>query len=162
MDERGEPLLTNNFYLLITKLSKMNTQISSYEQQGIDFLTTNKIEFSTKFIGHDTHLEYDKEERDRFKCSFIKREYPIKRLEIKFGQSIASSTGNGGEKPTAYDVLACITKYDPGTFNNFCSEFGYDEDSRKAEKIYNAIQKEWQQVCAFFTPEEIEQMQEIQ
>ena len=26
-------------------------------------------------------------------------------------------------------------------FNNFCSEFGYDEDSRRAEKIYKACQK---------------------
>ncbi len=26
-------------------------------------------------------------------------------------------------------------------FNDFCSEFGYDEDSRRAEKIYKACQK---------------------
>ena len=63
--------------------------------------------------------------------------------------------------PTAYDVLACLTKYDPDTFENFCSEYGYDEDSRKAEKIYNAVLDEWRNVCALFTDEEIEQLQEI-
>ena len=63
--------------------------------------------------------------------------------------------------PTAYDVLACLTKNDPGTFEDFCSEFGYDEDSRKAEKIYNAVLDEWKNVCALFTDEEIEQLQEI-
>ena len=63
--------------------------------------------------------------------------------------------------PTAYDVLACLTKNDPDTFENFCSEFGYDEDSRKAEKIYNAVVEEWRNVCALFTDEEIEQLQEI-
>ena len=63
--------------------------------------------------------------------------------------------------PTAYDVLACLTKSDPDTFENFCSEYGYDEDSRKAEKIYNAVLDEWRNVCALFTDEEIEQLQEI-
>ena len=63
--------------------------------------------------------------------------------------------------PTAYDVLACLTKYDPDTFENFCSDYGYDEDSRKAEKIYNAVVEEWRNVCALFTDEEIEQLQEI-
>lgn len=63
--------------------------------------------------------------------------------------------------PTAYDVLACLTKYDPNTFEDFCSEFGYDTDSKKAEKTYNAVVKEWQMVCALFTDAEIEQLQEI-
>lgn len=45
--------------------------------------------------------------------------------------------------PTAYDVLTCLTKTDPGTFEEFCSEFGYDTDSRKAEKTYKACVKEY-------------------
>ena len=63
--------------------------------------------------------------------------------------------------PTAYDVLACMTKYDPGTFENFCSEFGYDEDSRTAERIYFATQKEYAQLAKIFTPEQLEETQEI-
>ena len=38
----------------------------------------------------------------------------------RFGQSIA----NAGQTPRAYDILTCLTKYDPGTFENFCSDFG--------------------------------------
>lgn len=41
--------------------------------------------------------------------------------------------------PNAYDILASIEKYHPGTLEQFCSEFGYDLDSKKAEKIYNAV-----------------------
>lgn len=52
--------------------------------------------------------------------------------------------------PTAYDVLACLTKYDPGTFENFCAEYGYDTDSRKALETYLAVQKEWQGVARLF------------
>lgn len=140
----------------------MNTNISSYEQQWLYFLSSNQIEFSSKFIGHDIHFDYDEEARDRFKCTFTKRLHPIKKLEVRFGQSIASSTGDGRRKPSAYNVLACLTKNDPGTFSNFCAEFGYDDDSRKAEKIYLSVQKEWEQVSAFFTALELEQLQEIQ
>jgi len=66
-----------------------------------------------------------------------------------------------GEKPTAYDVLSCLQKQDVGTFENFCSEFGYDEDSRKAEKIYNAVCKEWDNVKMLWSDAEIEKLQEI-
>ena len=64
--------------------------------------------------------------------------------------------------PTVYDVLCCLTKYDPGTFADFCSEFGYDTDSRKAEKTYKAVLDEYLQVSRLFTESELELMQEIQ
>lgn len=65
-------------------------------------------------------------------------------------------------RPTCYDVLACLTTYDPGTFEDFCAEYGYDEDSRAAERIYIAVQKEFANLKRIFTPEQIEAMQEIQ
>ena len=65
------------------------------------------------------------------------------------------------KEPTAYGVLACLQKYDVGTFENFCGDFGYDEDSRTAEKTYKAVVKEFDNVCKIWTDEEIEQLQEI-
>jgi len=64
--------------------------------------------------------------------------------------------------PTAYSVLACLTKYDPETFENFCSEFGYDEDSRKALKIYEAVKDEYLNLCSLFNEKELELLMEIQ
>lgn len=64
--------------------------------------------------------------------------------------------------PNAYDVLCALTKYDPGSFENFCGEFGYDADSRRAEKTYKAVQNEYTQLCALFTDTELKSMQEIQ
>ena len=66
------------------------------------------------------------------------------------------------EAPTAYCVLAAMTKYDPGTLEDFCSEFGYDSDSRKAEKIYKAVQNEYIQLCTLYSNAELELMAEIQ
>lgn len=64
--------------------------------------------------------------------------------------------------PTAYDVLTCLTKSDPGTFENFCSEYGYDTDSRSAVRTYKSVRKEWNAVSKLFSDKEIEQLQEIQ
>jgi len=46
--------------------------------------------------------------------------------------------------PTAKDILDCLfSDADCGdiTFENFCSEFGYDSDSMKAMNIYRDCQK---------------------
>lgn len=66
------------------------------------------------------------------------------------------------KEPTAYDVLACLQKYDVGSLSDFCSEFGYDEDSKKAGKVYVAVCKEYDNVCKIWTDDEISQLQEIQ
>ena len=66
-----------------------------------------------------------------------------------------------GTPPTAYDVLACLTNYDSGTLEDFCSELGYDIDSKKAEKTYNAVKEEFKNVCMLFSDEEIEVLQLI-
>ena len=64
--------------------------------------------------------------------------------------------------PSDYSILACLEKYDIGTFDNFCSEFGYDADSRKAEKTYFAAQKQYSDLTRLFNNEEIEELAEIQ
>lgn len=79
----------------------------------------------------------------------------------------AKTSPNGAENdvktpPTPYDVLACLTKYDPYSFENFCSDFGYDTDSRQAFKTYKAVRKEWKNVEILFNSEQLEQLQEIQ
>jgi hypothetical protein len=65
------------------------------------------------------------------------------------------------QPPDAYDVLACITKYPPGSFSEWCAEFGESEDSRKAHDTWTAVWEEWSNVSQFFTAAELEQLQEI-
>lgn len=89
----------------------------------------------------------------------IKRRITELETELTYSKTLQLS---GIIPPNAYDVLSCITKYDPGTFEDFCSDFGYDEDSRSAEKTYNAVCEEWENISLLFTYEEIEQLQEIQ
>lgn len=57
-------------------------------------------------------------------------------------------------RPNAYDILAAVEKSDPGTFDDFCSEFGYNTDSRAAVRTYFAVQKEYADLARIFTAEQ--------
>lgn len=52
--------------------------------------------------------------------------------------------------PPLYDILACLQKYDPGSHDNFCADFGYDPDSRKGLELYLVVQDEWRHVELLF------------
>ena len=64
--------------------------------------------------------------------------------------------------PSKYSVLACLTKFDPGSFEDFCSEYGYDSDSKTADRVYAAVKEEWLNVCRIWVDSEIEELCEIQ
>jgi hypothetical protein len=64
--------------------------------------------------------------------------------------------------PSEYSVLACLTKYDVGSFEDFCDEFGYDSDSKTADRVYEAVKEEWLNVCRIWNDSEIEELAEIQ
>ena len=66
------------------------------------------------------------------------------------------------EKPTSYDILTCLQKYDVGTFEEFCSEFGYNTDSIEALRTYKAVVSEYKDVISLFNDEEMGKLQEIQ
>lgn len=66
-----------------------------------------------------------------------------------------------GITPTAYDVLSCLTKYPVYDFEDFCSEYGYETDSRKAYKTYKAVKREWENLAILFNDEELELLREI-
>lgn len=50
--------------------------------------------------------------------------------------------GLSGE-PTAEEILNCVAMdYSEEDFEDWCGEYGYDTDSRKAEKVYKACKKQ--------------------
>jgi hypothetical protein len=101
------------------------------------------------------HFADDTKERYVFKCKLKRGK---KSFTFNFGQSIF----NGSQEPGMYDILACLQKYDVGTFENFCDEFGYTNDSRKAERIYKAVVKEFNNMSRLFTPDELDFLNEMQ
>ena len=58
--------------------------------------------------------------------------------------TVTFSTGLAIKEPTAADVLYSLcsdARAGEVSFSEFCSEFGYDEDSRKAESIWRACKR---------------------
>lgn len=49
-----------------------------------------------------------------------------------------------------------------GTFEEFCSEFDYNEDSIIAMKAYIGVIKEYKDLTRIFTEEQMEELQQIQ
>lgn len=158
---------------------------SEYEIHAAEVLAKYKIEFRAAFIFHGPYWPDDKESRNVWELILTRPALDrrdVKTVSFRFGQSIVDSFYNPfsnlkqfgsarnsradlvptqRNKPTSYDLLACLTKNDPGTFGDFCEDFGYDTDSRRAEKTYFAVQEEWEKVRAFFKPEELEEIREI-
>lgn len=67
------------------------------------------------------------------------------------------------EYPTIYNVLACLTKKknDPGTFEDFCSDFGYSTDSMFALNTFKAVELEYMNLCTLFSTDEMKELAEI-
>lgn len=162
---------------------------SDYDVVVGAYLKEIGVDCKIEFLENTRHFPDDKEPRDIYRAIFTRngRTFEVSR----FGQSIVHSKPTDKElreienkayrrnghlsdsrrakekrlrevhAPSSYDILSCITKYAPGTFENFCSEFGYDTDSRRAYKVYRAVCDEWFNASAFFTEGELERLCEI-
>ena len=165
----------------------MENEKSEYDEQAEKFLKETGTEFKAEFLKYDKHFEDDKEPRDIYIITLKRgnREY-----KFNFGQSLYASqkwilwldekrTTNSDieakkypagkrqlnkdfKEPSAYDVLTCLQKSEPDDFKNFCADFGYNDDSIKAEKIYKAVCEEFKNLKMLYSDAELEQLQEIQ
>jgi hypothetical protein len=134
-------------------------KIMDYGKQAQDFLTTTGTKITmTKLPGQYQHFESDKKDnvwRDVWEVTIQRDD---KKISLKFGQSLMESKTH--TKPTKYDVLACLTKYDPGSFKDFCGDYGYSADSI-ALKMYKAVKDEYKKVCYIWSEMEIALLGEI-
>ena len=124
------------------------------EQEAQYFADVNNVKLKINGRKYGKHFAEDKESRYIFNCTLSRNR---KRYTFNFGQSIAA----GSVEPTMYDILTCLTKYNPETFEDFCSEYGYNTDSIKALKTYKAVQREFNGVNRLFS-DVLDQLQEIQ
>ena len=149
-----------------------------YNKQATDLLEKFGVKFEYTNLGSEVSRVDPKRKNYRYIARFTR---PGKTVEFDFHGSIADYVAaeigvprKGLGKVTAlypdrrrrilqaYSVLACLTKYNPGMFSDFCMEYGYDEDSRKAFAEYEAVCEEWKKVSSFFSASEIEELLEVQ
>lgn len=152
--------------------------MNEYIKQATEFLQKTHAKMKIEYVGLAVNKEWkEKEKRCLYEITLTSPRGSmtfdfwdsIRNTEIRTMPFDAYNTQANKELaakkkaavPSVYDVLACLQKYDPGTFEDFCSDYGYDEDSRTAERIYFAVQKEYIQLARLFTPEQMEELAEI-
>ena len=83
---------------------------------------------------------------------------PTHQFTVYFSQGSAHT-----EDPTLNDVLDCLAQDSAGYENahsleDWCSEYGYDTDSRKAEKTYKAVKRQAEQLKRILGMDAYEQL----
>ena len=161
--------------------------MNEYDKQAQDFMDKTGLVITVKFLRFGPYFEGEKEERDIYEVTFKRngQEYIF-----TFGQSIVNSgTWETRDKmgcpikitrdlqdtlrlngpwyrkkpkpPTNYDLLACLESRNPGTFEEFCWEFGYNTDSIRDRKVYDGVVDQYLQLAKMFSSEELETLGEI-
>lgn len=110
-----------------------------------NILSTNGITFSARYIGEASPDEFESRSMDQWTIKFT-RQGKTQNFDYFTGLGLRKKTRFESKPvtPTAADVLYCLTsEYDAlsTSFPDWCADFGYDEDSRKAFKIYEACQE---------------------
>ena len=111
-----------------------------YQKLATDFMEKTETTMKTAYLDHVPYFSDDEKARDIWRITLRRHG---KSYSFKYGQSIADV----GETPTAYDVLTCLTKHDPGTLDDFGADFGWDKNT---VKTYKAVVKEFAGVTRLF------------
>lgn len=126
----------------------------NYQQQANEFATKHGVNLKINSSKYGHHFAGEEQKRFIFNCTLTRNG---KKFTLNFGQSIAAED----TPPSFYDILATLTKYDPESFEFFCSNYGYSTDSIKALKTYKAVKREFNGVNRLFS-DILEELQEIQ
>lgn len=139
------------------KKKKMKTE--DYQQQAKDALSKCGATMTIKLSNtKECPWEDDTQKRDHNHYRVT-----IKTLKGQYTFDFWGSANDcqQGRDPSEYDVLACLEYNTPESFEEFCSEYGYDTDSRKAEKTWKACLRQSKALRRIFTESAIELLQEI-
>jgi hypothetical protein len=158
---------TVNEYVTLNQKNRQDKQIDKclkYTEYKDSFLALLKeLTIEIKPIGNA--IDYE-EYKDWSSDAYMNQERIVylvrvkrnnKQISFKFCDSYANALEN--KRPDLYSILASIgSEYDLNDTNleDFCNEFGYDTDSKKAEKIYNNWVAHNDKLKKIFNPEDIE------
>lgn len=157
---------------------------NNYVEQAETFLQNHNTIIDISYLKTDKYFPDDKEKRDIYSIK-ISRTKGTKTTEyaFNFGDSIHNTEKNqekqtsyttgrkektGRRKqicsPSAYDILACLQKYEIGDFDDFVSDFGYtfgtEREFVKVKQIYFSVVDEYKNVYRLFS-DCMDELQEI-
>ncbi len=145
--------------------------VSEYVQQANTWAEKWDVKMSATFTGHRKYFPDDTDTRDTYSITLVrgdrsmtfdygqslqdsgyhggKTPYWREWIKIANAQRAPKTYRERAERdalaqgkaPDLYSVICCIEKYEPEPFADWCANFGYDTDSRKALATYLACQK---------------------
>lgn len=107
------------------------------------FIKANRIGLMAEWADGNPNMTDDSRSMDHWKVVLIRR------IPGRTGRQMTTffskGRGHGGAKPTADEVLDCFASdaasiENAQGFEDWASEFGYDPDSRKAERAFKACE----------------------
>lgn len=134
---------------------------SKYKEQGEAFLTeTNTTLEVVEAVPQKSPL-WAKDQNHGIHYS-VKLSNKNGSYTFDYWDSIANKEKVIKRKPNAYDILTSVNPDDSQDFAEFCANYGYDENSRTAEKTYNAVMEQSNNIRRLFSIDEIDALQYIQ
>jgi hypothetical protein len=118
---------------------------TDYKQQAKDFLSKYNLILDIREAVPQKSPLWAKDEKHgiNYWITISKENATNIKYSFDYWGSIADKENNGrgfAKRPTSYDILACLNTLDENcTFEDFCSSYGYDDDSITAQKTYNAV-----------------------
>jgi hypothetical protein len=133
------------------------------------FVTSNRITITCNRVDRNPNME-DSHRMDNWKCLLVRTFETETLYTDKTGESkprtytarmtVHFSKGFGlkGAEPTAAEVLDCLASDAAGienarSFEDWCSEYGYDTDSRRAEKTFKTCEHQASRLKTFLGDE---------
>ena len=121
------------------------------------FIAKHKILMTANRVKTNPNMSDMGKDARHWRCTFHATETANK-LVIPFSQGSAHKA-----EPTAADVLDCLASdaasiENAKGFEDWASDFGYDTDSRKAEKTYNACKSQAEDLAAYLGDEAYQEL----
>lgn len=141
--------------------------MNKYIEQAENFLKDCGAKITIEYVGMGANKNWGETTlRPKYQFTITT---PLGKMTETFWDSIANKEKleNGKyDGPNAYDILACLggDSYVSGDFDEFCSEYGYDNEPgserTKARKIWKLCLKQNEKLRRCFTEEQIEEMRD--
>ena len=136
--------------------------MNEYEKQALDFCEKYGVEINLTYLGKQKRevVFGDDIARDTYSVDIIRKG---NKFSLTFSDSLFNTEKNEESRrgrrniqtPTAYDILAVLTKYDVGDFDDFIADFGYsfktERDYIKIKQIYFNVVDEYRSVYKMFS-----------
>lgn len=103
-----------------------------------NFVKENGIRLSCEWADRNPNMD-DSDRMNNYKCRLT---HKGRSMTLYFSMGLALT-----REPSVEDVLDCLASDSAGfenndSFEDWCGEYGYDTDSRRAERTYKAIERQ--------------------